>query len=111
MTKTKIGHRQLIILFCVFLLFCTISAPAFADKQQNMEITYIVTDDMIAKPSVSPNPTATPKPTTSPQRPDTPPKTGDPNQLAMYGLIAGSSMLGLLGIFAYYIKKKEHEND
>lgn len=112
MTHSKtIRHRQLSILFCVFLLFCSISAPAFADKQHEMEITYIVTEDMVTKPSASPSPTATPVPTASPQRPDAPPKTGDPNQLAVYGLIAGSSMLGLLGVFAYYIKRKERENE
>lgn len=111
MTRTKtIGHRQLIILFCVFLLFCTISVPAFADKQQSMEITYTVTDEMVTQPSPSPSPAVTPAPTASPQRTDIP-KTGDPNQLALYGLIAGSSMLGLLAIFACYIKKKEHEDE
>ena len=87
-TKPKV-RRQMLILFCALLLFGQIFVPAaYADREQNVNISYTVTEDMLPKPvptatptpkpTASPAPTATSTPTTTPHPgKGEPPKTGD----------------------------------
>ena len=111
-TKPKV-RRQMLILFCALLLFGQIFVPAaYADREQNVNISYTVTEDMLPKPV----PTATPKPTASPAPTATPhpgkgepPKTGDESMILVYGLLAASSALAALGLFVYLNKKEEEE--
>ncbi|MGM9541974.1 MAG: LPXTG cell wall anchor domain-containing protein [Candidatus Limivicinus sp.] len=111
-TKPKV-RRQMLILFCALLLFGQIfAAAAYADREQNVNISYTVTEDMLPKPV----PTATPKPTASPAPTATPhpgkgepPKTGDESMILVYGLLAASSALAALGLFVYLNKKEEEE--
>ena len=128
MTKTKPKvRRQMLILFCALLLFGQIFASAaYADREQNVNISYTVTEDMLPKPvpTAKPMPTATPspKPTASPAPTATavptatphpgkgePPKTGDESKVLVYGLLAASSALAALGLFVFLNKKEEEE--
>ena len=121
MTKAKPKvRRQMLILFCALLLFGQIFASAaYADREQNVNISYTVTEDMLPKPvptaTPTPRPTATPIPTAIPIPSATPhpgkgepPKTGDESKILVYGL-AASSALAALGLFVYLNKKEEEE--
>ena len=119
-TKPKV-RRQMLILFCALLLFGQIFASAaYADREQNINISYTVTEDMLPKPvptaTPSPRPTATPIPTAIPIPSATPhpgkgepPKTGDESKVLVYGLLAASSALAALGLFVFLNKKEEEE--
>ena len=113
-TKPKV-RRQMLILFCALLLFGQIFASAaYADREQNVNISYTVTEDMLPKPvptaTPSPKPTATPSPTATPHPgKGEPPKTGDESLILAYFLIAAGSALGALELFLYLNKKEEKE--
>ncbi|MBP3623633.1 MAG: hypothetical protein J6J19_06155, partial [Oscillospiraceae bacterium] len=93
---------------------------AYADREQNVNISYTVTEDMLPKPvptaAPTPRPTATPIPTAIPIPSATPhpgkgepPKTGDESKVLVYGLLAASSALAALELFVYLNKKEEEE--
>ena len=122
MSKTKPkARRQMLTLLCALLLFGQIFVPAaYADREQNVNISYTVTEDMLPKPV--PTATPTPKPTASPAPTATvvptatphpgkgePPKTGDESMILVYGLAAAGSALAALGLFVYLNKKEEEE--
>ena len=113
-TKPKV-RRQMLTLFCALLLFGQIFVPAaYADREQNVNISYTVTEDMLPKPvptaTPSPKPTATPSPTATPHPgKGEPPKTGDESMILAYFLIAAGSALGALELFLYLNKKEEKE--
>ena len=122
MTKVKPkARRQMLTLLCALLLFGQIFVPAaYADREQNVNISYTVTEDMLPKPvptaTPSPKPTATPIPTAIPIPSATPhpgkgepPKTGDESTILVYGLAAAGSALAALGLFVYLNKKEEEE--
>ena len=122
MSKTKPkARRQMLILFCALLLFGQIFVPAaYADREQNVNISYTVTEDMLPKPvptaTPTPRPTATPIPTAIPIPSATPhpgkgepPKTGDESKILVYGLAAAGSALAALGLFVYLNKKEEKD--
>ena len=111
-TKPKV-RRQMLILFCALLLFGQIFVPAaYADREQNVNISYTVTEDMLPKPvptaTATPKPTATPTATPHPGKGE-PPKTGDESKVLVYGLLAASSALAALGLFVFLNKKEEEE--
>ena len=111
-TKPKV-RRQMLILFCALLLFGQIFVPAaYADREQNVNISYTVTEDMLPKPvpttTPSPKPTARPTATPHPGKGE-PPKTGDESKVLVYGLLAASSALAALGLFVFLNKKEEEE--
>ena len=109
-TKPKV-RRQMLILFCALLLFGKIFVPAaYADREQNVNISYTVTEDMLPKPvpTATPKPTAIPTATPHPGKGE-PPKTGDESKVLVYGLLAASSALAALGLFVYLNKKEEEE--
>ena len=111
-TKPKV-RRQMLILFCALLFFGQIFVPAaYADRDQNVNISYTVTEDMLPKPvptaTATPKPTATPTATPHPGKGE-PPKTGDESKVLVYGLLAASSALAALGLFVYLNKKEEEE--
>ena len=111
-TKPKV-RRQMLILFCALLFFGQIFVPAaYADREQNVNISYTVTEDMLPKPvptaTATPKPTATPTATPHPGKGE-PPKTGDESKVLVYGLLAASSALAALGLFVYLNKKEEEE--
>ena len=114
MTKTKPKvRRQMLILFCALLLFGQIFvSAAYADTQEDMNISYTVTEDMLPKPvptaTPSPKPTAIPTATPHPGKGE-PPKTGDESKVLVYGLLAASSALAALGLFVYLNKKEEED--
>ena len=119
-TKPKV-RRQILTLLCALLLFGQIFVPAaYADREQNVNISYTVTEDMLPKPV--PTATPTPKPTAAPIPTATvvptatphpgkgePPKTGDESKVLVYGLLAASSALAALGLFVYLNKKEEED--
>ena len=128
MSKTKPkARRQMLTLFCALLLFGQIFVPAaYADREQNVNISYTVTEDMLPKPvptvtpkpiptaTPTPKPTATPIPTAIPTATPhpgkgEPPKTGDESKVLVYGLLAASSALAALGLFVFLNKKEEEE--
>ena len=122
MTKVKPKvRRQMLILFCALLLFGQIFASAaYADREQNVNISYTVTEDMLPKPvptaTPTPRPTATPIPTsilipsaTPHPGKGEPPKTGDESKVLVYGLLAASSALAALGLFVFLNKKEEED--
>ena len=105
-TKPKV-RRQMLILFCALLLFGQIFASAaYADREQNVNISYTVTEDMLPKPV--PTATATPTATPHPGKGE-PPKTGDESKVLVYGLLAASSALAALGLFVFLNKKEEED--
>ena len=121
MTKAKPKvRRQMLILFCALLLFGQIFASAaYADREQNVNISYTVTEDMLPKPvptaTPSPKPTASPAPTATAVPTATPhpgkgepPKTGDESKVLVYGLLAASA-LAAVGLFVYLNKKEEED--
>ena len=119
-TKPKV-RRQMLTLLCALLLFGQIFVPAaYADREQNVNISYTVTEDKLPKPV--PTATPTPKPTAAPIPTATvvptatphpgkgePPKTGDESLILAYFLIAAGSALGALELFLYLNKKEEKE--
>ena len=111
-TKPK-ARRQMLTLLCALLLFGQIFVPAaYADREQNVNISYTVTEDMLPKPTAtpSPRPTASPAPTATPHPgKGEPPKTGDESMILVYGLAAAGSALAALGLFVYLNKKEEEE--
>ena len=119
-TKPKV-RRQMLTLLCALLLFGQIFVPAaYADREQNVNISYTVTEDMLPKPvptaTPTPRPTATPIPTAIPIPSATPhpgkgepPKTGDESKVLVYGLLAASSALAALGLFVFLNKKEEED--
>ena len=117
-TKPKV-RRQILTLFCALLLFGQIFASAaYADREQNINISYTVTEDMLPKPvptaTPTPRPTATPIPTAIPTATPhpgkgEPPKTGDESMILVYGLAAAGSALAALGLFVFLNKKEEEE--
>lgn len=122
MSKTKPkARRQILTLLCALLLFGQIFVPAaYADREQNVNISYTVTEDMLPKPvptaTPTPRPTATPIPTATATPTATPhpgkgepPKTGDESKVLVYGLAAVGSALAALGLFVYLNKKEEEE--
>ena len=122
MSKTKPkARRQMLTLFCALLLCGQIFVPAaYADREQNVNISYTVTEDMLPKPvptaAPTPRPTATPIPTAIPIPSATPhpgkgepPKTGDESKFLVYGLLAASSALAALGLFVFLNKKEEED--
>ena len=122
MTKAKPKvRRQMLTLLCALLLFGQIFASAaYADREQNVNISYTVTEDMLPKPvptaTPTPRPTATPIPTAIPIPSATPhpgkgepPKTGDESKVLVYGLLAASSALAALGLFVFLNKKEEED--
>ena len=128
MTKAKPKvRRQMLTLFCALLLFGQVfTSAAYADREQNVNISSTGTEDMLPKPvpTAMPMPTATPspKPTASPAPTATavptatphpgkgePPKTGDESKVLVYGLLAASSALAALGLFVYLNKKEEED--
>ena len=109
-TKPKV-RRQILTLFCALLLFGQIFASAaYADREQNVNISYTVTEDMLPKPvpTATPKPTAIPTATPHPGKGE-PPKTGDESMILVYGLAAAGSALAALGLFVYLNKKEEEE--
>ena len=109
-TKPKV-RRQMLILFCALLFFGQIFVPAaYADREQNVNISYTVTEDMLPKPvpTATPKPTAIPTATPHPGKGE-PPKTGDESKILVYGLLAASSALAALGLFVYLNKKEEED--
>ena len=112
--KPKV-RRQRLTLFGALLLFGQIFVPAaYADREQNVNISYTVTEDMLPKPvptaTPSPKPTATPSPTATPHPgKGEPPKTGDESLILADFLIAAGSALGALELFLYLNKKEEKE--
>ena len=49
-TKSKV-RRQILTLFCALLLFGqNFASAAYADREQNVNISYTVTEDMLPKP-------------------------------------------------------------
>ena len=113
-TKPKV-RRQMLTLYCALLLFGQSFVPAaYGDREQNVNICYTVTEDMLPKPvptaTPSPKPTATPSPTATPHPgKGEPPKTGDESLILAYFLIAAGSALGALELFLYLNKKEEKE--
>ena len=113
-TKPKV-RRQILTLFCALLLFGQIFASvAYADREQNVNISYTVTEDMLPKPvptaTPSPKPTASPVPTATPHPgKGEPPKTGDESKILVYGLAAAGSALAALGLFVYLNKKEDND--
>ena len=122
MTKTKPKvRRQMLTLLCALLLFGQIFVlAAYADREQNVNISYTVTEDMLPKPV--PTATPTPKPTASPAPTATavptatphpgkgePPKTGDESKVLVYGLLAASSALAALELFVFLNEKEEED--
>ena len=109
-TKPKV-RRQMLILFCALLLFGQIFASAaYADREQNVNISYTVTEDMLPKPvpTATPKPTAIPTATPHPGKGE-PPKTGDESKILVYGLLAAGSALAALGLFVFLNKKEVEE--
>ena len=109
-TKPKV-RRQMLTLFCALLLFGQIFMPAaYADREQNVNISYTVTEDMLPKPvpTATPKPTAIPTATPHPGKGE-PPKTGDESMILVYGLAAAGSALAALGLFVFLNKKEEEE--
>ena len=109
-TKPKV-RRQILTLFCALLLFGQIFASAaYADREQNVNISYTVTEDMLPKPvpTATPKPTAIPTATPHPGKGE-PPKTGDESMILVYGLAAAGSALAALGLFVYLNKKEEED--
>ena len=118
-TKPKV-RRQMLTLLCALLLFGQIFASAaYADREQNVNISYTVTEDMLPKPvptTPSPKPTASPVPTatvvpTATPHPGKgePPKTEDESKVLVYGLLAARSALAALGLFVFLNKKEEED--
>lgn len=107
--------KAITIALTMMLLTAAISPSAFADREQDVQIEYTVTQDMLSTPTPSPTATSNPspapsaKPTTSPK--PAVPKTGDESNLPLFAVICGGSLLAGLGMYVYLHKKKDGEAD
>lgn len=107
--------KVITIALTVMLLTAAVPSSAFADREQDVQIEYTVTQDMLTTPTPSPtataNPSTTPsaKPTTSPK--PAVPKTGDKSNLPLFDVVCGSSLLAGLGTYVYIRRKKDGEAD
>ena len=113
--------RQIIAAFAILTLCISASTIAYADSSKDVQIQYIVTEDMVkVSPSPTPKPTATPSPaksspTPSPAIPNkensSAPKTGDEFNMRLYVLIASASLLAGLTVYVYYKRGKETDGN
>ena len=99
----------------MMLLTAAVPSSAFADREQDVQVEYTVTQDMLTTPTPSPtataNPSTTPsaKPTTSPK--PAVPKTGDKSNLPLLAVVCCGSLLAGLGTYVYLRRKKDGEAD
>ena len=91
----------------MMLLTAAVPSSAFADREQDVQVEYTVTQDMLSTSTPSTIPSA--KPTTSPK--PAVPKTGDESNLPLFTVICGGSLLAGLGMYVYLHKKKDGEAD
>ncbi len=107
--------KALTIALTVLLLTAAVPPSAFAEREQDVQVEYTVTQDMLAAPTPSPTATVKPspapsiKPTTSPK--PAVPKTGDESNLPLFAVICGGSLLAGLGAYVYIRRKKDGEAD
>ena len=107
--------KVITIALTVMLLTAAVPSSAFADREQDVQVEYTVTQDMLTTPTPSPtataNPSTTPsaKPTTSPK--PAVPKTGDKSNLPLLAVVCCGSLLVGLGTYAYLRRKKDGEAD
>ena len=107
--------KVITIALTVMLLTAAVPSSAFADREQDVQIEYTVTQDMLTTPTPSPTATANPstppsnKPTTSPK--PVVPKTGDESNLPLLAVVCCGSLLAGLGTYVYIRRKKDGEAD
>lgn len=107
--------KALTIALTVLLLTAAVPPSAFAEREQDVQVEYTVTQDMLVAPTPSPTATAKPspapsvKPTTSPK--PAVPKTGDESNLPLVAVICGGSLLAGLGAYVCIRRKKDGEAD
>lgn len=107
--------KVITIALTVMLLTAAVPSSAFADREQDVQVEYTVTQDMLTTPTPSPtataNPSTTPaaKPTTSPK--PAVPKTGDKSNLPLLAVVCCGSLLAGLGTYVYLRRKKDGEAD
>ena len=99
--------KAITIALAVMLLTAAVPSSAFADREQDVQVEYTVTQDMLSTSTPSTIPSA--KPTTSPK--PAVPKTGDESNLPLFAVICGGSLLAGLGTYVYLHKKKDGEAD
>ena len=99
--------KAITIALAVMLLTAAVPSSAFADREQDVQVEYTVTQDMLSTSTPSTIPSA--KPTTSPK--PAVPKTGDESNLPLFTVICGGSLLAGLGMYVYLHKKKDGEAD
>lgn len=107
--------KVITIALAVMLLTAAVPSSAFADREQDVQVEYTVTQDMLATPTpppsapANPSPTPSAKPTASPK--PVVPKTGDESNLPLFAVICGGSLLAGLGTYVYLRRKKDGEAD
>ena len=99
--------KAITIALAMMLLTAAVPSSAFADREQDVQVEYTVTQDMLSTSTPSTIPSA--KPTTSPK--PAVPKTGDESNLPLFTVICGGSLLAGLGMYVYLHKKKDGEAD
>ena len=106
--------KVITIALTVMLLTAAVPSSAFADREQDVQVEYTVTQDMLTTPTPSPTATANPstppsdKPTTSPK--PVVPKTGDESNLGLWIAVMAAA-LACAGAAAVIYKKRRTGND
>ena len=107
--------KAITIALAMMLLTAAVPSSAFADREQDVQVEYTVTQDMLSTPTPSPTETASPSPTPSAKPTTSPkpavPKTGDESNLPLFAVICGGSLLAGLGTYVYLRRKKDGEAD
>lgn len=107
--------KVITIALTVMLLTAAVPSSAFADREQDVQVEYTVTQDMLATPTPPPSATANPYPTPSAKPTASPrsvvPKTGDESNLPLFAVICGGSLLAGLGTYVYLRRQKDGETD
>lgn len=99
--------KVITIALAMMLLTAAVPSSAFADREQDVQVEYTVTQDMLSTSTPSTIPSA--KPTTSPK--PAVPKTGDESNLPLFTVICGGSLLAGLGTYVYFRRQKDGEAD
>ena len=107
--------KAITIALAMMLLTAAVPSSAFADREQDVQVEYTVTQDMLSTPTPSPSAPANPSPTPSAKPTASPkpvvPKTGDESNLPLFAVVCGGSLLAGLGTYVYLRRKKDGEAD
>lgn len=95
--------KTISIALALMLLAAVFPTAAFAERSQDVQVKYTVTQDDVSTPT----PTATAKPSPTSTAKPTNPKTGDESNIPLLVTLCSVSALGGVCVYVYIRKKRD----